>query len=130
MVHRIRYADEALGHWEMMLHCERAAFPKAVSNLPLPSREVRISPEETRRIRKPKTQLTRTARTQLRMPVGGNVRRLVIKKLLCPGPFLLVLVLDRGEKLAILPETTESSSVRYVGQVSILIEAYNLIDIT
>lgn len=43
----------------------------------------------------------------------------VIKKLLCPGPFLLALVLNRGEKLAFVPKTSESRSPRYVGQVRI-----------
>lgn len=119
MIHRTRCSNESRRHWEMMLHCERVSFPRGASNLPLPSREVRISPEETRRIQKPRTQLTRTARTQLQMSVGGNVRWLVIKKLLYPGPFLLALVLNRGEKLAFLPETSESRSARYLGQVRI-----------
>ncbi|XP_043260083.1 uncharacterized protein LOC122401792 [Colletes gigas] len=39
MLLRTRHADESRRHWEMMLHCERAAFPRAASNLPLPSRE-------------------------------------------------------------------------------------------
>lgn len=120
MVHRTRYTNESRRHWEMMVHCERAAFPRAALNLPLPSREVRISPEETRRIQKPRTQLTRTARTQLRMSVGENVRWLVIKKLLCPGPFLLAFVFNRDEKLTSLPETSESRFARYISQVRIL----------
>ena len=119
MVRRTQYTNESRRHWEMMVHCERAAFPRAASNLPLPSREVCISPEETRRIQKPRTQLTRTTRTQLRMSVGGNMRWLVIKKLLCPGPFLLALILNRSEKFALLPETSEPRSARYIGQVRI-----------
>ncbi|KAG6795810.1 hypothetical protein HZU73_08931 [Apis mellifera caucasica] len=39
-----RSTDDYRKHWEMILHCERAAFPRTESNLPLPSREVRISP--------------------------------------------------------------------------------------
>ncbi|XP_076163426.1 uncharacterized protein LOC143144669 [Ptiloglossa arizonensis] len=39
---RTRLASKSREHWEMMLHCERAAFPRAPSNLPLPSREARF----------------------------------------------------------------------------------------
>ncbi|CAL7951547.1 unnamed protein product [Xylocopa violacea] len=37
-----RTGREHHGYWETMLHCERAAFPRAASNLPLPSREARF----------------------------------------------------------------------------------------
>ncbi|XP_076388685.1 uncharacterized protein LOC105661800 isoform X2 [Megachile rotundata] len=39
---RTQYVDESRKYWEMMLHCERAAFRRAASNLPLPSREARF----------------------------------------------------------------------------------------
>ncbi|XP_043517574.1 uncharacterized protein LOC122532659 [Frieseomelitta varia] len=39
---RTQYTNESRRHWEMMVHCERAAFPRAASNLPLPSREARF----------------------------------------------------------------------------------------
>ncbi|XP_033309171.1 uncharacterized protein LOC117210339 [Bombus bifarius] len=39
---RTRYTNESRRHWEMMVHCERAAFPRAALNLPLPSREGRF----------------------------------------------------------------------------------------